>query len=115
MKSLLKYAAFALVAGLLLFGFDALAAENNAFTHAANLMTTTFKNVRMIVYIFGAFALIAVAIGAIMGKLDFKKVAFLAVGLAIVAAADLIVKYAIQNDVADQSSGYGYDKFELTN
>ncbi|MGN0919234.1 MAG: TrbC/VirB2 family protein [Alphaproteobacteria bacterium] len=113
MKSLLKYAAFAMMAGVLLFGFDALAQNNNAFSHAANLLQTTFKNVRMIVYIVGAFGLIAIAIGGILGKIAFSKLAYLAIGLAIVAGADAIVRYAIQNTAQDQSAGIGYDKYEL--
>ena len=113
MKTLLKMVAFAFVAGVLLYGFGALAADNNAFGHAANLMTTTFRNVRMIVYILGAFGLIALAIGGIMGKVDFKKLAMLAIGLAIIAGADAIVRYAIQNNAAVQSNGVGYEQFDL--
>ena len=111
MKSLLKYMVFALVAGLLLYGFDALAGNNEgAFKTAANIMGTTFKNVRMIVYILGAFGLIGIAVGGIMGKINFKWLAVLAIGLAIVAGADAIVKYATKNEersVADSSGNYG--------
>ena len=114
MKSFLKCVAFTLLVGILLYGLSAFAASNDsAFTKAREVMTTTFKNVRMLVYIFGAFALIVVAVGAIMGKLDFKKVAFLAAGLAIVASADLIVRYAISGDPKDESGSIGRSDFDL--
>ncbi len=94
MKSLLKYMTFALVVGLLFWGFDA--AADDAFTRAVNTLAKVFKNVRVIVYVIGAFGLIALAVGGIMGKIDFKKLGYLAAGLAIVAAADLIVSYAVK-------------------
>jgi len=112
MKSLLKYAAFALVAGVLLLGFDALADGNGIFNHAGNLLSTTFKNVRMVVYILGAFGLIGIAVGGILGKVNFKWLAYLAIGLAIVAAADGIVRYAIQNNAASEAD-IGYSNYEL--
>ena len=112
MKSLLKYAAFAMVAGVLLFGFDALAASNGIFNHASNLLGTTFRNVRMVVYVLGAFGLIGIAVGGILGKISFKWLAMLAIGLAIVAAADGIVRYAIQND-AEPEASIGYSNYDL--
>ena len=112
MKSLLKYMVFALVIGVLLYGFDA--AAEGVFTKAANVLKTTFKNVRMIVYVVGAFGLIGIAIGGILGKINFKWLAFLAIGLAIVAAADGIVNYAIQgtNQNNDQSGNVGYSDYD---
>ena len=114
MKSLLKYAAFAMVAGVLLLGFDALAAgsANGIFNHAGNLLSTTFKNVRMVVYVLGAFGLIGIAVGGILGKVNFKWLAYLAIGLAIVAAADGIVRYAIQNN-AESEANIGYSNYDL--
>ena len=118
MKTLLKYAVWALVIGLFLYGFEALAAEtaggetNSAFKRAADIMTTTFKNVRMIVYILGAFGLIGIAVGAIMGKINFKWLAVLAIGLAIVAGADAIIKYATKGEGrSDPGDAYGDESF----
>ena len=93
MKSVLKYLAFALVVGVLLYGFDAAAAED-AFSRAIGTLGKVFKNVRVIVYVLGAFGLIAIAIGGIVGKINFKWLGYLAAGLAIVAGADAIVSYA---------------------
>lgn len=115
MKSLLKYAMWALVIGLFLYGFEALAADNGgtngqgAFKRAAEIMIKTFQNVRMIVYILGAFGLIGIAVGAIMGKINFKWLGVLAIGLAIVAGADAIIRYATtkseRNAAADSTYG----------
>ena len=119
MKSLLKYAVWALVIGLLLYGFDALAqsgtgsGNEGAFKKAANIMINTFKNVRMIVYILGAFGLIGIAVGAIMGKINFKWLGVLAIGLAIVAGADAIIKYATKSSDrnATADGNYGDTQF----
>ena len=119
MKSLLKYMVFAVVVGLLFVGFDAVAATGTSggstgvFNHAAKLLGTTFKNVRMIVYVLGAFGLIGIAVAGILGKVPFKWLAMLAIGLAIVAAADGIVRYAIQNTASNQAEGVGYASYDL--
>ncbi|MBO7483789.1 MAG: TrbC/VirB2 family protein [Alphaproteobacteria bacterium] len=97
MKSVLKYLAFALVMGLLLYGVDAAAQDANVFTRALNTLGRVFKNVRVIVYIIGAFGLIAIAIGGIVGKINFKWLGYLAAGLAIVAGADAVVTYATKS------------------
>ena len=116
MKTLLKCALFAIVMGLLLYGFDAWATGTEGpFKRAANIMIVTFKNVRMIVYILGAFGLIGIAVGAIMGKINFKWLAVLAIGLAIVAGADAIIKYATMNNqhttVDSDATTYGDAEF----
>ena len=92
MKTLLKCLGLALIAGLVFYGFDAAAADN-PFTKALNVLAVTFVNVRKIVYIIGAFGLIGVAIGGIVGKINFKWLGYLAAGLAIVAVADLFIQY----------------------
>lgn len=114
MKKLLKYVALALIAGVLLYGFDAFAATggDGIFTRAVNILKTTFKNVRMIVYVLGAFGLIGIACGAILGKISFKWLAYLAIGLAIVAAADGIINYAIHSNVNDEAQ-FGTTDYEL--
>ena len=105
MKSLLKCMAMALVVGLVFYGFDAFAAdEKQIWTNAFNTMVRVFKNVRTIVYVIGAFGLIGIAVGAIMGKLQFKWLAYLAAGLAIVAVADLIIRFATQAGTSTTTS-----------
>ena len=107
MKSLLKYMTFALVVGLLFWGFDA--AADDAFERALKTLAKVFKNVRVIVYVIGAFGLIALAVGGIMGKIDFKKLGYLAAGLAIVAAADLVVSYAVKGGQDGLGDGSNLD------
>ena len=91
---------FALIVGLAFYGFDALAgsgtggADNKIWTNAFNTMVRVFKNVRVIVYVIGAFGLIGIAIGGIMGKINFKWLGYLAAGLAIVAVADWVINFA---------------------
>ena len=96
MKSVVKFMVFALIVGIVLWGFDA--AAEGVFSRAGHILKTTFKNVRVIVYILGAFGLIGIAVGGILGKINFKWLAYLAIGLAIVAAADAIVRYAVSNN-----------------
>ena len=55
---------------------------------------TTFNNVKSIIFIVGGFGLVLLAFGAIFGKIKWSAFASLAVGLAILAAAGAIVKYA---------------------
>ena len=92
---LLKYMTLALVAGLLLYGTGAAAADD-IFEKAFEVTASVFKNVRYIVYIIGGFGLIGLAVAAILGKMQFKWLVYVALGLAIVAAADMIVQYATE-------------------
>ena len=100
---LLKYMTLALVAGLLLYGTGA-AADNDIFNTAFQTAVAVFKNVRAIVYVIGGFGLIGLAVAAILGKMQFKWLVYVALGLAIVAAADLIITYATETAVRSPSS-----------
>lgn len=79
-------------------------AQADLFDTAAGKLATVFKNVRQIVFILGGFALVAFAIAAIFGKLDWKKVAILAVGLALLAVASQVVEYAVTSEEGDVTS-----------
>jgi len=104
----LKYLTIALIAGLVLYGLDAFAQDANALTRTSNVLQGVFKGVRNIFYVLGCFGLIAIAIGGLMGKINFKWLAYLAAGLAIVAAADVVVRFATNaggtGTVTDNSS-----------
>ena len=102
MKSILKYMTFALVIGLVFYGVDALAAGDgeNVFQRAATTLLNVFKATRKVVYIIGAFGLIGVAIGGIMGKIIFKWLGYLAAGLAILAAAGWFLDYVTGDAVS---------------
>jgi len=56
-----------------------------------------FDSVRTIIFIVGGFGLVAIAFLAIFGKINWKWFAGLAVGLAILAAANAIVAYSTGN------------------
>lgn len=103
MKSLLKCLVIALIVGLVFYGLDAFAAQgssgsNDVWKKAFNTLVRVFKNVRVLVYVIGAFGLIGIAIGGIVGKINFKWLGYLAAGLAIVAVADAIISYVVKPD-----------------
>ena len=68
-----------------------------------------FEKVKSIIFVLGGFGLVAVAFLAIFGKVNWKWFAGLAVGLAILAAANAIVQYSAGanaglSDTFDQAS-----------
>ena len=78
---------------------DALA-SSDVFVVAATKLGNVFKNVRTIVFVLGAFTLVGFAIAAIFGKLEWKKVAILAVGLALLAVATKVIDYVVSSSKA---------------
>ena len=103
-----KYMTLTLIAGLLLYGTGAFAEDTDIFKQAFNVTLSVFKNVRYIVYVIGGFGLIGVSVAAMMGKMQFKSLIYVALGLAIVAAADLIVQFAT-SDARDYTSTISYE------
>ena len=63
---------------------------------AQSKAVAVFKSVKAIIFVVGGFGLVALAFMAIFGKLDWKKFAMLAVGLAILAAAGAVVLVGAQ-------------------
>lgn len=61
---------------------------------ASKKVSNVFEAVRTIIFILGGFGLVGVAFAAIFGKVNWKWFAALAVGLAILAAANAVVQYA---------------------
>ena len=103
-KSLKVIGQLAIMAGLCV---ATAAFADDIFEEASTKMKDLFSNIRRIVFIMGAFALVGFAIAAIFGKLEWKKVAVLAVGLALLAVASQVVDYAI-SEGSDGGSGIGY-------
>lgn len=68
--------------------------SNSVMGVAATKALDVFKATRTIVFIVGGFGLVGIACAAIFGKMQWKWFAFLAIGLAILAAAGAIVNYA---------------------
>ncbi len=87
---------FKVMAGLALvaLAFVAVDASAQIFETASSRLTNLFANVRQIVFILGGFALVGMAFGALFGKIDWKKVAILAVGLGLLAVASQVIEYA---------------------
>ena len=98
MKKLLKYMAFAWAIALVFTAGDAFAAkavalQGDVFTTVGSRMINTFQNARSVIFIVGGFGLIGLGFAAIFGKVNWKWLAALACGLAIVAVAGQIVDY----------------------
>lgn len=93
-KNILTICCLALIA---MFGtVDAAYAVDSGdlMSTAQGKAVAVFVSVKKIIFVVGGFGLVALAFMAIFGKLDWKKFAALAVGLAILAAAGAIVDYA---------------------
>jgi len=110
-KSLKVMGQLAIMAGVCVA--SAAFAQADIFDSAATKLGGLFKNVRQIVFILGGFALVGFAIAAIFGKLEWKKVAVLAVGLALLAVASQVVNYAIDKDAGGDSIDSGRFESEL--
>ena len=98
MKKLLKHMAFALAIALVFTAGDAFAGgtvaiQGDVFTTVGSRMIQTFQNARSVIFIVGGFGLIGLGFAAIFGKVNWKWLAALACGLAIVAVAGQVVDY----------------------
>ena len=101
MTKFLKYFVFFAVIALAFTAFEASAAMgdgSNVFDTIIMRMTTTFKNVRAVIFVIGGFGLVGLGFAAIFGKVRWSWLAALAAGLAIVAVAGAVVDYVTQKD-----------------
>lgn len=93
-----KYLKYLALFGLVALVFTATGANaQDAFGTVISKMTDTFKNARAVIFVLGGFGLVGLGSAAIFGKINWKWLAALAVGLAIVAIAGAIVDYATTN------------------
>ena len=130
MNKFIKYALMSLAVAMMFVAADAFAGStvtsgtgSNVFNTITERMVTTFKNSRSVIFIVGGFGLIGLGFAAIFGKVNWKWLAALACGLAIVAVAGQVVDYVTRQETAvhfhdaggkgfvdtltDNSSGYG--------
>ena len=108
MKKLLKYGLFALAIALVFAADSAFAAgKGNVFNTVTDRMLITFKNSRSVIFIVGGFGLIGLGFAAIFGKVNWKWLAALACGLAIVAVAGQVVDYVTRSDAAQTKTDIG--------
>ena len=70
------------------------AAADDVMGLALTKTRNVFEKVKSIIFVLGGFGLVAVAFLAIFGKVNWKWFAGLAVGLAILAAANAVVQYS---------------------
>ncbi len=103
MKNIVKTLSVALAFTLFVWAGDALAqtTSQDAFSIAFGKVADAFLGAKQILFVIGGFGLIAIAFLAIFGKINWKWFTGLLVGLAIVAAAGMIVTYATGEDSWD--------------
>ena len=94
---------------LIAMGFcgEAWADGSSLMTEAQNKTRNVFTSVKTITFILGGFGLVGVAYSAIIGKINWKWFAGLAVGLGILAAAGSIVEYATGSSDAGLATTFG--------
>lgn len=112
MTKLLKYAAYALAIAVAFTACGSFAGEGGSvFTTITDRMLVTFQNSRSVIFIVGGFGLIGLGFAAIFGKVQWKWLAALACGLAIVAVAGQVVDYVTRSDVSSrfqEAGGAGF-------
>jgi type IV secretory pathway VirB2 component (pilin) len=111
MNKVLKYGLFALAIALLFAADSASAASGNVFKTVTDRMLVTFKNSRSVIFIVGGFGLIGLGFAAIFGKVNWKWLAALACGLAIVAVAGQVVDYVTRSDAGQYKTDVGGSVF----
>ncbi len=97
MTKLFKYVAYALAIALAFTAGGAFADSTNVFATITTRMLETFQNSRSVIFIVGGFGLIGLGFAAIFGKVQWKWLAALACGLAIVAVAGQVVDYVTRD------------------
>ena len=95
-KNIWTLMAFAMVAFIAMTGcaFAQVDGGGGILTTVMKKLRNLFLSVRTIIFILGGFGLVVVAFLAIFGKINWKWFAGLAVGLAVLAAANAIVNYS---------------------
>ena len=115
MTKLFKYVAYALAIALAFTAGGAFAnTDNNVFATITTRMLETFQNSRSVIFILGGFGLIGLGFAAIFGKVQWKWLAALACGLAIVAVAGQIVDYVTRDRNSNTYVDVGAENFNDT-
>ena len=98
----------AFVFTLSMFG-DASAAPTGATVAetATQKAVTVFQSVKTIMFVLGGFGLVGLAATMVFGKTNWKWFAYLATGLAILAAAGAIIDYATGSGQNAEGGKYG--------
>lgn len=91
LKKITPYLMVGLLIAVVFFCGDAMA--DGIFDTATTKAAKAFESTKKIIFIVGGFGLIVIALAAIFGKMKWSTFVFLLIGLAIVAAAGMIVEY----------------------
>jgi len=121
-KTLWKYMMCALAIVMMFTSVAAYAQEDPAgetetssssgvFDTITTRMIYTFQNSRTVIFIVGGFGLIGLGFAAIFGKVNWKWLAALACGLAIVAVAGQVVDYVTRSDANQANPDKGGQYF----
>ncbi len=81
-------------------------AANTVFDVAKLKLSALFKNAKTVLFVIGGFGLIALAFQAIFGKVKWPWFAALAFGLAVVAVAGSVVKYATEDATVNENTDF---------
>jgi len=68
------------------------------FNYLACRITVLVADLRAIVYVLAGFGMIAFAYGAIIGKINFKQLAYMGIGLFILSMTTSFIEYFVFND-----------------
>ncbi|MBR2274414.1 MAG: TrbC/VirB2 family protein [Alphaproteobacteria bacterium] len=93
LKKLFVLCSLALVFTLVLAD-GAFAEGDSIMAQAADKALNLFQHVKGIIFVVGGFGLVGIAFQAIFGKVKWAWFAGLAIGLALLAAANSIINYA---------------------
>ena len=94
-----------LAVAMMFVATDAFASgSGNVFSTVLERMLVTFRNSRSVIFVVGGFGLIGLGFAAIFGKVNWKWLAALACGLAIVAVAGQVVDYVTRKDVGQNKN-----------
>ena len=110
MKNIWTLSCMVLILAMAFVGDASAAADGNTLLDTAKPKAkSVFTSVKTIIFIVGGFGLVGLAWAAIFGKVNWKWFAGLAVGLAILAAANAVVQYSAGtsaglNDTFSQAS-----------
>ena len=99
--------ALALVMALVLVPTGAWAAEGNIFNIISAKMISTIQDVRKIVYVIAGFGLIMFAVLAIFNKISFKHLAYIMIGLSLLAVMMPFINYFSGANLEDAEYSYG--------
>lgn len=69
---------------------------NDPFGAITTKASNAFAQTRRVVFVLGAFTLVAIAVGAIFGKINWKWFVSLLVALCILAVAGFIINYFVK-------------------